>query len=96
MKEKIYKLLWAGFILALLTGVIVSISSFLQKEVITPIKISDALFIEFLVLFTLGNFLYFKDKVLFTKKDETNDNQGWELVVISLPIVLFSILITLI
>ena len=89
----------------------------LSSQQLTLIKLSNILFIEFLVFFSLGNLLYFKNKFWNrrpweqkeTEKeeqaeekeeedqlDELNpEGKGRNLMLISLPLLVVSILITL-
>jgi heme/copper-type cytochrome/quinol oxidase subunit 2 len=108
MKVRIKKLLITGFIF---TGVTIGgllLISTIRKIPITLIKLSDTLFSEFLILIALASFLIIREELLFkikenrkkeVKKEEDKRrslNSGLELIVIGLPIVIVSILITLI
>lgn len=100
MKSK-YKLLLTGSIIAIISMVVVIVVSFLQSNPVTSLQLSDTLFIEFLLLFTAGIFLYFKNKVLFkfgqnkTKEERDKSQQGLNLLIISLPLFIISIAVSL-
>jgi hypothetical protein len=117
MKMKKSKYLNIGVIITLLTALVGSLYWKLTGQLITTKKISNILFIEFLVIFPLGAFMYFKDKFWVrpwekeeneedsTEGKETNEKTeassskqqtGLKLILISLPLLVISILITLI
>ncbi|PRX34855.1 hypothetical protein BX659_102171 [Orenia metallireducens] len=104
MKERIKKLLITGCIFIGATIVVLLLISIIRGIPLTLIKISNALFSEFLILLVLASFLAIKEEFLFKIKESKegrekggdNLNRGLELIIISLPIVIMSILITLI
>lgn len=119
-KLKFIKIGLAITAISLLAGTIYY--GLINSQQLTIVKLSNILFLEFLVFFSVGNLLYFKNKFwnqrpweqekkkAKEKKEETEKNQaedkqqtdaldpenkGKNLLLISLPLLVISILITL-
>ena len=109
MKQRIKKLLSIGAIIAIITIIITLLTSFFMGDGFDIIRISNILFIEFLLLLSLSILILFKEQFAFknrdsqetTKnksqaKDSTRLNSSLELLLIALPLLMTSVLIILI
>ncbi|TDX52308.1 hypothetical protein [Orenia marismortui] len=107
MKQRVKKLLKTGFIFIVLTLIVLVFISIIKNETLTLQWISNILFSQFLVLLALSSFLIIKEeflsKIKEANKDKDNErnqdnssklNSGIELLIIALPILLSSIIIT--
>jgi len=108
MKQRIKKLLTTGLVFTGATIGVLLLISIIRGIPLTSTKVSDALFSEFLILLALASFLAIKEEFLFKInkgkkredkkkfKEEKDFNSGIELIIIGLPLVIVSVLITLI
>ena len=107
MKQRIKKLLVIGNIIAAITIILTLVISFFLFYCFDLIRVSNILFIEFLVLISLSILILFKEQFIFKRKNkqeiskkedrESNRlNSSLEFLLIALPLLIVSGLIVLI
>mgnify|MGYP006307640431 CR=1 FL=1 len=109
MKQRIKKLLSIGAIIAIITTVTTLSISFFTGNGFNIIRVSNVLFIEFLLLLSLSILILFKEQFVFKNKNSqekeknkdqaknsTRLNSSLEFLLIALPLLVISALIILI
>ncbi|MBM7556688.1 hypothetical protein [Halanaerobacter jeridensis] len=105
MKERIKTLLITGLVITIITSLITGIIPLFSNQQFKIIRISNILFVEFLILLSLSILILFKEQFVFKKpkkknQDETKQNpnrlnSSLELILVSLPILITSCIILL-
>lgn len=105
MKERVKTLLIAGLVITIVTSLITAIIPLFSSQQFKIIRISNILFVEFLILLSLSILILFKEQFVFkTPKKENQDqreqnpnrlNSSLELILVSLPILITSCIVLL-
>jgi Ca2+/Na+ antiporter len=105
MKKRIKQLLLRGSLITIVTTVLTIAVALFSRQQFSMIKLSNILFVEFLVIFILASMMLLKNQISFKKQNSVKERQGQEeekrlhssieLLIISLPLLIVSSLIVI-